>query len=618
MQAKGFDSATQSDGSGTGNLSAGTTETFIIDFVAPTGAITLPATNSFTNSLPLITGTASDDLAGVKNVKLYISSGTGGGQVWWNGASWQGSAILNTATMFASSWTFTSPTWATGQQFFLQAVVTDNALNTFTTAASTFTFYTTAPTVTVSTPLLNGFYGAVQVSTPFGGTATSLPPNAPGISTVTLTLEDLDSGPVSYFNGTSFVTSLSSVAAQGTVNVWTYNNPNIVLINDHRYTLIAKATDNAGNTGTSSTVQFVYDIKAPTTTITSPLPGFTNNWTVITGTGSDKVGGILHASGVSATGVQVAVEQLFNSKWWFSGDLAFDGSNPDWGYFTVTNTSTTNPNTWTTTLPGAFSSQLVSGTSYYIVSLSTDVAGNAEFGPLAANIPAGTGVIATYSIVAPTATITLPHTGLAGIESLPTLSGTSSGLVAVSTVQVALQNLTNGLWMNSVNYSFSVTQSSPNFIPAQGTVNNWTFTAGGALNTKLAGDTKYSLVTQATDVAGNVQSVYALNTSSTTFLMDRQAPNAPVIALPASGGSYQPTALGHIGNGSGLRGTDTDPGTHPSGISQVQMQLYYLVAGTTYYWDGTQVQFSSTPVTTWDNSGAGTTITSRATTSPGR
>ena len=269
----------------------------------------------------------------------------------------------------------------------------------------------------------------------------------------------------------------------------------------------------------------------------------------------------------------------------------------------MTNTSTTNPNTWTTTLPGPFSGALISGTSYYIVSLSTDVAGNSEFGPLAADIPGGDGVIVTYNVVAPTATITLPYTGLAGIESLPAISGTTTDLVAISTVQVAIQNLTSGLWMNGINFNFSVTQSTPNFIAAQGTVNNWTFNAGGALDSKMSGDTKYSLVTQATDVAGNVQSVYALNTSSFTFLMDRAAPNAPVILLPASGDSYQPANLGHVGNGTGLHGTNTDPGSHPSGISQVQMQLSYVLTGATYYWDGTQVKFSSSPVTTWNNSG---------------
>src|SRR5665213_3674099 len=104
LQARGIDNATQADGTGTGNTSALATETFILDIVAPTGAITLPATNSFTNSLPLITGTASDDLAGVQSVQLAISSGTGGSQVWWNGSTWQGSLFENTATLFTSSW----------------------------------------------------------------------------------------------------------------------------------------------------------------------------------------------------------------------------------------------------------------------------------------------------------------------------------------------------------------------------------------------------------------------------------------------------------------------------------------------------------------------------------
>ena len=452
LEAQSFDNATLGDGTAGGNASAIVSVPFNIDFVAPTAAITLPATNSFTNSLSLITGTASDDLSGVQSVQLYVSSGTGINEAWWNGSVWQGSVFPLSTTLYSSSWTYASPAWATAKQYFLQALVTDNAGNTYTTTVSTFTFYNTAPSVTISTPISGAFYGAVQVSTPFGGTATSLPPNAPGISTVTFTLEDLDGGP-GYFNGASFVGGVSTVAAQGAVNAWTYNNASLVLTHDHRYTLVAKALDNAGNTGTSSTVQFVYDVKARTSAVTSPTAGFTNNWTAISGTAADNVG--VHPSGIPTTGVQVAVESLANSKWW-SSDLLFDGSNPDYGYFSVTNTSTTNPNTWTATLPGPFSSQLISGTSYYIVSLSTDVAGNSEFGSLATDILANSGVIVTYNVVAPTATITLPYTGLAGIESLPAISGTTTGLVAISTVQIAIQNLTSGLWMNSVNFNFSL------------------------------------------------------------------------------------------------------------------------------------------------------------------
>ena len=322
LQVRGIDSATQADGAGTGNTGATTTETFVVDFIAPTGAITLPATNSFTNSLSLITGTASDDLSGVESVQLTISSGTGVSQVWWNGSTWQGSVFPLSTTLYSSSWTYASPTWATGKQYFLQAVVMDNAGNTFTTAGSTFTYYNTAPTVTISTPINSNFYSAVQVSTPFGGTATSLPPNAPGISTVTLTLEDLTS--VTYFNGTTFVGSVSTVAAQGAVNAWTYNNANVAFTGDHRYTFIAKALDNAGNSGTSSTIQFYYDIQAPTTTITSPASGFTHTWASISGTASDKVGAPTYPSGVVSTGVQVAVESLASSKWWSGTDLAFD------------------------------------------------------------------------------------------------------------------------------------------------------------------------------------------------------------------------------------------------------------------------------------------------------
>src|SRR6185312_12268201 len=116
LEAQAFDNATLGDGSGGGNPSAIAATSFNVDFVAPAGAITLPAANAFVNSLPLITGTASDDLAGVSNVNVEISSGAGT-RSYWTGSGWSGSQGWNAATLYTSSWTYASPTWATGIQF---------------------------------------------------------------------------------------------------------------------------------------------------------------------------------------------------------------------------------------------------------------------------------------------------------------------------------------------------------------------------------------------------------------------------------------------------------------------------------------------------------------------
>ena len=132
------------------------------------------------------------------------------------------------------------------------------------------------------------------------------------------------------------------MAAQGTVNNWTYNNAAISLINDHRYTVVAKALDNAGNTGTSSTVQFVYDVKAPTTTVTSPVSPYMTSLSAISGSVSDNpASSYSNPSGVSTTGVLTAVK-LVGTGWW--NGTTFGATDPDYAYLTVANSTTSLPN----------------------------------------------------------------------------------------------------------------------------------------------------------------------------------------------------------------------------------------------------------------------------------
>ena len=56
----------------------------------------------------------------------------------------------------------------------------------------------------------------------------------------------------------------------------------------------------------------------------------------------------------------------------------------------MTNTTTTNPNGWSTTPDGTFTNAVLTGHTYRIVSKATDQAGNTEFGPLNGDISAVT------------------------------------------------------------------------------------------------------------------------------------------------------------------------------------------------------------------------------------
>ena len=183
------------DGSGTGNIDVPATVgtdvmNFIVDDASPTATLSWPGANAVVSSAAVqMTGTAADDASGsgVNTIQVEISTGTGGAKQYWTGGGWQSGQIWIT-TSTANPWFYTISNTAllTGIQYYLRVQDTDVAGNTFTLPTSTFTYNTTAPTVTI-TPNApnNGFYSQVQVSTPLAG--TSSPSGAPAPAPTTWT-----------------------------------------------------------------------------------------------------------------------------------------------------------------------------------------------------------------------------------------------------------------------------------------------------------------------------------------------------------------------------------------------------------------------------------------------
>jgi len=356
---------------------------------------------------------------------------------------------------------------------------TDFALNPFTSLTSTFTWNTALPSVSI-TPQApnNGFYSAVQVSTPFAGTATPAAVSGVVISTVTLTLQDLTAG-TSYYNGNAWGSGLATFPAQGPASGWSFNSLGLVFVADHQYQLTAKALDNAGISAFVIST-FVYDVQHATTSVTTPANGsYVTSLTTLSGKATDQIGAPVNPSGLATNGVAVAIQQVGGS--WWSG-ASFTDANAFYSTATYTGASS---GTWLYTVPAALQNALVSGNQYFLVPLSTDTAGNAEFN----SIPAGVGNTFTYNTVAPTATITLPLNNLPGIiPTLNTISGTANGTVGLSNVMVAVQSQASGQWMNQTNFGFTVAESTPSWIPVTylaPSTTFWAFTAGGSLDGKL-------------------------------------------------------------------------------------------------------------------------------------
>src|SRR5207302_9123682 len=156
-------------------------------------------------------------------------------------------------------------------------------------------------------------YSAVQVSTPFAGTATPAAVSGIVVSTVTLTLQDLTVG-TSYYNGSAWQNGLITLPAQGPSGGWSFNSSGLSFVNDHQYTLSATAYDNAGNSALTNT-SFFYDVQAPTSAVTSPANGsYVTSWAGLSGVANDKVGAPANPSHIGAGNLAVAVKRLSDKQ----------------------------------------------------------------------------------------------------------------------------------------------------------------------------------------------------------------------------------------------------------------------------------------------------------------
>src|SRR6185312_14908506 len=126
---------------------------------------------------------------------------------------------------------------------------------------------TTNPTASVTTPAVDGnTYNAASLPGSLAGSSADA--GGSGVANVQVAVQD---GAGNYWGGATFnQASIFYNATGGTVAAWTYSTATLVgqLTNGHTYTITARSTDAAGNTGTT-TRTFVYDSTAPTVTSVS-------------------------------------------------------------------------------------------------------------------------------------------------------------------------------------------------------------------------------------------------------------------------------------------------------------------------------------------------------------
>jgi Big-like domain-containing protein/PKD domain-containing protein len=244
--ADGTYTAQASQTSGMGETSSSEPPvTFAVDTTPPAVQLSPVAspTNDSTPSFSGAAGTAEGDIGPV-TLKIYAGTGASGSPI----------ATLS-ATPHSGSWTATASEALGDGTYTAQAEQSDEAGNTGTSSASTFTVDTAAPAVSLS-----------PVSSP---ASDSTPSFSGGAGTAD---GDRAEVIVEIFAGTSATGSpVRTIAASPLGSSWSATVAEALA--DGTYTVRAAQSDQAGNAATSAPSTFTVDTTPPAPQITSPASG---------------------------------------------------------------------------------------------------------------------------------------------------------------------------------------------------------------------------------------------------------------------------------------------------------------------------------------------------------
>jgi len=281
------------------------------DTTPPTVSLTAPANGATVTGSVTVSANATDNVA-IANVQFYLDG-----------------SLQSTDTSSPYSWSWNTTTGSNGSHT-LTAVATDSAGNSTTSSAVAVTVSNSAPDSTPPT---------VSLTAPSNGATVS------GTVTVTATASD-NVGVANvkfYLDGTQQQTDATSPYS------WSWNTASAP---NGSHTLTAEATDNSGNTATSTaigvTVSNVPDSTPPTVTITSPPNAATVSGTVtVAATATDNVG--VANVGFYLDGLLQSTDTTSAYSWSWNSTSASNGSHTLTAVATDTagNTTTSAPVTVT-------------------------------------------------------------------------------------------------------------------------------------------------------------------------------------------------------------------------------------------------------------------------------
>jgi hypothetical protein len=239
-------------------------DTMTIDRTAPTLTLAFPTNGGTYNTAtwnagcPIagLCGTTSDPTSGVASTRLSIRQGSGN---YWDGTAFTSTTEVFVSVVSGEDLPFPAANFPADDDYTIGVLSNDFAGNT-ATASATFTIDRTAPTATLAFPADGGTYATTSWNTGcptpgFCGTITDT--SGPVTGQVSIR-----QGTGSYWNGTAFASITETFEPFTTADGTPFP---ITQFSDGTYTVRLVATDNPGNTASSSRT-FTIDRAAPTIT----------------------------------------------------------------------------------------------------------------------------------------------------------------------------------------------------------------------------------------------------------------------------------------------------------------------------------------------------------------
>ncbi len=290
----------------------GSGNTLTFDTDRPSSAITIPANGAYLNSLPTISGSASDnDGSGITEVRISIKRNSS--DEYWNGSGWVGLETWS-LTSGTTLWSKSSglPFWESGEDYTIRSTATDNATNVeIPSSGNTFTFETDKPSSTITTPTDGAYLNSLPT---ISGTASDT--GGSKVNRVQISIKRPSDN--KYWDGTAWVSVTNELwlSTIGTTT-WSYDSSSVDWSTDTNYTIRSQVIDNATNVETPSVgITILFDNQPPTSLSISINNGdeYTNSTSVVLSLNVEDSGSGVYQMAFSGNGAAWTDWELYNTS----------------------------------------------------------------------------------------------------------------------------------------------------------------------------------------------------------------------------------------------------------------------------------------------------------------